>query len=60
MRLTVVLMALPDPEAAPQLDPPVAVHVQVTLARPAVPAGTVSVTVAPVAALGPLFLTVIV
>lgn len=55
-RLTVVLM-LPLPLAAPQLAPADGVQVQLTLVSLV---GTVSVTVAPLTVLGPLFLTTMV
>lgn len=52
-RLTVALM-LPVPVGAPQLEPAEAVQVHVALLRVA---GRLSVTVAPVTAIGPLFVT---
>src|SRR5262245_7877550 len=55
-RLTIRLM-LPVPPAPPQLEPIDALHVQVAKV---IAAGNVSVTVAAVTALGPLFVTVIV
>lgn len=55
-RLTVELM-LPVPDTAPQLDPLEAKQVQVALVSFA---GNVSTTVAPVTALGPLLVTLIV
>lgn len=55
-RLTVVLM-LPEPVAAPQLDPGGAVQVQVALVSLT---GNVSTTVALVTALGPLLVATIV
>ncbi len=55
-RLTVVAIALPEPDAAPQEPvPDVIAHVHVT---PVIAAGTVSVTVAAVTLEGPLFVTV--
>ena len=56
VRLTVVLM-LPVPEVAPQVEPLEARHVQLALVNFA---GSASTTVAPVTALGPLFVTLIV
>lgn len=52
-RLTVALM-LPVPVGAPQLEPTEVVQVHVALLRVA---GRLSVTVAPVTAIGPLFVT---
>lgn len=55
VRLTVVFM-LPVPLVAPQVEPLEARHAQVALVSLA---GRVSTTVAPVTALGPLFVTII-
>ena len=53
IRLTVVKMLLPLPEAAPQAEPDVARQVQVTPVS--LVGGTLSATVAPITPLGPAF-----
>ena len=53
IRLTVVKMLLPLPEAAPQAEPDVAMQVQVTPVS--LVGGTLSATVAPITPLGPAF-----
>ena len=56
-RLAVVLMLLPEPLAAPQLEPGEAVQVHET---PVIVPGTVSAMVAPVTLLGPVLVAVMV
>ena len=50
-------MMLPDPDGAPQVPPPAPTHIQVGVTRAA---GTLSVTVTPVAVDGPGFVATIV